>query len=360
LLKEEKYFMDQKIVNAFISLGKFMAAFAEGGAKKADKGIPKNYYDAFEELIISEVLYNGWFTDFNVRMALKALGESMTADEIQRWVAKYDGQQAKAPLQVGIIAAGNIPLAGFHDFMCVLLSGHKVIIKFSATDNRLLPFLTKVLQHIEPALEGKVEFAPGLMKGADAYIATGSNNSSRYFDYYFNKFPHIIRKNRNSVAVITGNETAEDLSALADDVFLYFGLGCRSVSKLYVPLGYDFAKLAKAFDDWKKVFENKKYGNNYDYIRAIYLLNKIVHIDCGFVMLKHDEALASPVAVVYFEYYSDTEQLADSLHQQEENIQCIVSGANIGLPTVAFGQAQYPKIDEYADGVDTLNFLLNL
>lgn len=352
--------MDNKIVEAFTTLGKFMAAFAEGGPKKADKQITKHYYDAFEELVISQVIYNGWFTDYNVRTALKALGESMVKTEMERWLAKYDGLAPSETKQVGIIAAGNIPMAGFHDFMCVLLSGHRVIIKLSSTDDKLLPFLAKVLQHIEPALEGKIEFAPGMMKGADAYIATGSNNSSRYFDYYFGRFPHIIRKNRNSVAVLTGNETDEELAALTDDVFLYFGLGCRSVSKFYVPVGYDFSKVAKAFEIWKKAFENKKYGNNYDYIKAIYLLNKVLHIDCGFMMLKQDTALASPVAVVYFDYYSDLEQLGEELNRQAENIQCIVGNVNIGLPILPFGKAQYPKIDEYADGVDTLNFLLNL
>jgi hypothetical protein len=352
--------MDTKVTEAFVKLGRFMAAFADGGPKKAENGITKHYYDAFEELIISLHIYNGWFTDYNVRTALKALGESMVNEEMERWLAKYNGQNPSGSKKVGIIAAGNIPMAGFHDFMCVLLAGHTVVIKPSSTDDKLLPFLSKVLQHIEPSLEGKIEFAPGMMKGADAYIATGSNNSSRYFDYYFGKYPHIIRKNRNSVAVLTGNETDEELAALTVDVFLYFGLGCRSVSKLYVPVGYDFSKIAKAFDGWKKAFENKKYANNYDYIKAIYLLNKILHIDCGFMMLKQDQALASPVAVVYFDYYSDAEQLAEELTRRADEIQCIVGNSNIGIPIMPFGKAQYPKIDEYADGVDTLNFLLNL
>ncbi|UPT65484.1 MAG: acyl-CoA reductase [Sphingobacteriales bacterium JAD_PAG50586_3] len=352
--------MDKNITEAFIKLGTFMAAFADGGPKKAEKGIPKHYYDAFEELLISLHIYNGWFTDYNVRTALKALGESMNRAEMERWLAKYDGQNPSAEKQVGIIAAGNIPMAGFHDFMCVLLSGHKVIVKPSSTDDKLLPFLSKVLQQIEPGLADKIAFALGMMKGADAYIATGSNNSSRYFDYYFGKFPHIIRKNRNSVAVLTGNETDEELNALTDDVFLYFGLGCRSVSKLYIPVGYDFTRLAKAFEIWKKAFENKKYGNNYDYIKAIYLLNKVLHIDCGFMMLKQDEALASPVSVVYFDYYSDLEQLGEELTRRSEEIQCTVGNLDIGIAIQPFGKAQYPKIDEYADGVDTLNFLLNL
>lgn len=351
--------MDTKAVKAFEKLGVFMAAFAEGGPKPAGTDIPQEYYDAFEELIISQQVYNGWFTANNIRTALKALGQSLAPKAIQAWLAKYDAK-VETPKKVAIIMAGNIPLAGFHDFMCVLLAGHTVVAKLSSQDNRLLPFLAKVLEVLEPALKDRMIFADGMIKDANAYIATGSNNSSRYFDYYFGKYPNIIRKNRNSVAVLSGNETEEELMALGADIFLYFGLGCRSVSKLYLPVGYDFAKLIKVLESWKGVFENKKYANNYDYTKAIYLLNKVVHIDGGFLMLKEDAALASPVSVVYFSYYRDVEQLADELNSRIQDIQCIVSSTAIGLPVVPFGQAQYPTASDYADGVDTLNFLLNI
>ncbi len=353
--------MDNKAVRAFEKLGEFMGAVADCDKKKTlDKAIPKEYYDALDELIISTHIYNGWFTDGNLRIAVKALSLSMAGNELQRWVNKYGDVTPSAEKTIGLVMAGNIPLAGFHDLMCVLLAGHKALVKLSSDDNKILPLLVKVLEAIEPEMKGRVAYAEGLMKNADAFIATGSNNSSRYFEYYFNKFPHIIRKNRNSAAVLSGKETAEELEALASDVFLYFGLGCRSVSKLYVPKMYDFTKMFKAFESWKKIFENKKYGNNYDYIRAIYLLNKIPHMDGGYHMLKHDEALASPVAVIYYEYYDDLEQLGELLQSKDEQLQCVVSSTNFGYPTIPFGKAQYPAVDEYADGIDTLNFLLNL
>lgn len=353
--------MNTKAIKAFEKLGAFMGAVADCDKKmKIDKAISQQYYDVLDELVISTHIYNGWFTDTNLRTALRALSQSMGVDELQRWVNKYGDVKPSAEKTVGLVMAGNIPLAGFHDLMCVLLAGHKALVKLSSDDNKILPLLVKVLEEIEPEFKGKVTFVEGLMKEADAFIATGSNNSSRYFEYYFNKFPHIIRKNRNSAAVLSGKETIEELEALAADVFLYYGLGCRSVSKLYVPKMYDFTTFFKAFESWKKIFENKKYGNNYDYIKAIYLLNKIPHMDGGYFMLKHDEAMASPVAVVYYEYYDDLEQLGDQLNAKADHLQCVVSNTNIGYPTIPFGQAQYPKIDEYADGIDTLNFLLHL
>lgn len=353
--------MDKKAIQAFEKLGVFMGVVADcDKKKKLDKDIPKDYYHAMDELIISSHIYNGWFTDTNLRVAFKALSQSLVADELQRWVGKYDGRQPSGIKNVGLIMAGNIPLAGFHDLMCVLIAGHNAWVKLSSDDNKIIPFLVKVLESIEPSLKGRVTFIAGLMKDADAYIATGSNNSSRYFDYYFGKYPNIIRKNRNSAAILSGKETDEELDALASDVFLYFGLGCRSVSKLYVPRMYDFTRLIKAFENWKKIFENKKYGNNYDYIKAVYLLNKVPHMDGGYFMLKHDEALASPVTVVYYEYYSDAERLGELLNEKQQELQCVVGTMNVGFATVPFGQAQYPRVDEYADGVDTLNFLLNL
>lgn len=353
--------MDTKAVKAFEKLGEYMGVVADyDKKKKLDKAIPKEYYDALDELAISSHIYNGWFTDTNLRVALKALSQSLAPQEVQRWLSKYEGITPSGVKNVGLIMAGNIPLAGFHDLMCVLIAGHKAWVKLSSDDNKIIPFLVKVLEGIEPSLKGRITFINGLMKDADAYIATGSNNSSRYFDYYFGKYPNIIRKNRNSAAILSGMETDEELEALASDVFSYFGLGCRSVSKLYVPQMYDFSRLVKVFDGWKKIFENKKYGNNYDYIRAVYLLNKVTHIDGGYFMLKYDETMASPVTVIYYEYYSDAERLGELLAEKQDQLQCVVGTMNVGFPTVPFGQAQYPKIDEYADGVDTLNFLLNL
>lgn len=345
--------MYNQTIAAFTKLGQFMAG-------QPVAGLSADYYTQLENLTQTVHIYNGWFTPANLSYALKALGNALNEADLTQWLNTYSGYYSPKPKTVGIVMAGNIPLAGFHDFMCVLLAGHKVLGKLSSDDAKLLPFLAEVLIQIEPELKERISFTNGMIKNADAYIATGSNNSARYFEYYFGKYPAIIRKNRNSVAVLTGNETADELANLANDIFLYFGLGCRSVNKLYVPAMYKFEKFFEGITQWEHLLEHNKYRNNYDYNKTLLMLNNTPFLDNGFVLLKHDRSLSSAVSVINYEYYSDIEKLTDELSTRQEELQCIATNAKLSIPTEALGQTQLPSISTYADGVDTLHFLLNL
>jgi hypothetical protein len=248
--------------------------------------------------------------------------------------------------------AGNIPLVGFHDFLSVLISGNKVLIKQSSNDNRFLPLIAKYLEHVEPQFKGLIQFTEERLSDFDATIATGSNNTARYFEAYFGKYPNIIRKNRNSIAVLTGNETHEELNQLGEDIFRYFGLGCRSVSKLFVPENYDFDNLFKAIYDYKDLINYIKYRNNYDYNKAVYLMSEFKLLDNGFLMLKEDPSYASPIATLFYEDYEDLDSLKEKLQNDREHIQCIVS--NVIDNAVQFGKTQHPLLTDYADCVDRL------
>ena len=253
--------------------------------------------------------------------------------------------------------AGNIPLVGFHDFLSVLISGHNVLVKTSSNDQHLLPFLAKYIIAIEPRFADKITFVDGKLENFDAVIATGSNNTARYFEYYFKDKPSIIRKNRNSVAVLNGKETKEQLVALGEDIFRYFGLGCRNVSKLFVPKGYSFDAFFEAIFEYQDVIHYEKYANNYDYNKAVFLMSNFKLLDNGFLTLKEDQSYASPISSVFYEFYDDIDTLQKKLQSDHEQIQCIVS--NIGIEnSIDFGQTQKPKLWDYADNVDTISFLL--
>ncbi len=307
--------------------------------------------------------HNKWFTPDNIKYALKAIAENFLDEkEINEWLSKYSLPENNSAKNIGLVMAGNIPLAGFHDLLCVLLTGNKAMIKLSSKDNDLLPFLLSKLVEFEPGFANSFEFIERL-KAMNAVIATGSNNSSRYFEYYFGKYPHIIRKNRNSVAVLTGNETKADLIRLGDDIFLYFGLGCRSVSKLYVPEGYSFDSFFDALSPFSTVMMHDGYKNNYDYNRTLLMMNNIPHFASDFLMLHKSDKLSSPIATLYFEYYNSEEQVNDALSNLKDEIQCVVSSGNLNISfsdSVPFGKSQQPAPDNYADGVDTIRFLVSL
>jgi hypothetical protein len=252
--------------------------------------------------------------------------------------------------------AGNIPLVGFHDFLSVLISGHSVQVKQSSNDRHLIPFLAKYLEYIEEDFKGKITFTEGKLTNFDAIIATGSNNTARYFEYYFKNKPNIIRKNRNSVAVITGHETKEDFIKLSDDIFQYYGLGCRSVSKLYVPKNYNFDLFFAGMYDKKEIINNAKYANNYDYNKAVYLMSLFDLLENGFLIIKEDESYSSPIATVFYEYYDNETDLKIKLHQDKEKIQCIVA-KNFIENEIPFGKTQEPALTDFADGINTLEFL---
>jgi hypothetical protein len=325
-------------------------------------------------IIDSEQHYNAWFTPINTLNAVKAIGNMLNREDLATWLSLEPGVQspeskkaqdsrlkAQDSKKVGLILAGNIPLVGFHDVLCVLASGHHALIKASTQDARLIKYILNMLVEIAPEFEDSFSFVERLAN-FDAVIATGSNNTSRYFEYYFGKVPNIIRKNRNSVAVLTGKESTEQLFLLGHDIFDFFGLGCRNVSKLFVPKGYDFVPFFEAIEPHQPIINHHKYNNNYDYNKSIYLVNGDKHLDNGFLLVKEDERMASPLAVLYFEYYDDIDDAQIRLAGLSEQIQCIVSDTELHLDNqiVGFGESQKPQLWDYADGVDTMSFLTRL
>jgi len=310
----------------------------------------------FAEAITLAKHHNGWFTKDNIHYALAGWGELLTKENLSNWLSPYDLNKNQ-PKTVAIIMAGNIPLVGFHDFLSVLLTGNKVLAKLSTNDKVLLPLITKYLIEVEPILKDRIVFTEERLENFDAVIATGSNNTARYFEHYFAKKPHIIRRNRNSVSVLTGTETPEELTALGEDIFRYYGLGCRSVSKLFVPVGYDFDQFFKAIYDYSPIVQQAKYANNYDYNKAVYLMSEFKILDNGFLMLKEDDSYASPIASIFYETYDSSEELKEKLKAEAEKIQCVVA-RNFIENEVLFGTTQKPHLNDYADDVDTVDFLL--
>jgi hypothetical protein len=312
-------------------------------------------------IIKDEYHYNAWFTPENVQKAVEAIGLMLNKPDLLKWLDRYP-LNPKESKTIGLVLAGNIPLVGFHDVLCTLITGNRAQIKASAQDARLIRAVLDRLTAIEPAFKEQYTFTERLAN-FDAVIATGSNNTSRYFEYYFGKVPHIIRKNRNSVAVLTGSETSEQLYKLGHDIFDYFGLGCRNVSKLFVPNDYDFEPFFKAIEPYHNIIHHHKYNNNYDYNKSIYLVNRDKHLDNGFLLLKEDKSMTSPLAVLFFEYYDNVADLDQKLKDGSANIQCIVtktSPSGSWGAAVPFGQSQRPALWDYADGVDTMDFLTKL
>lgn len=318
----------------------------------------QNPDEELNQLITSAQHYNAWFTPQSTAMAVSAIAKMLNENDLQRWLDEKQDLAQKS-FSIGLILAGNIPMVGFHDILCVLASGNKALIKLSSQDNLLIPYILKKLKEIEPAFADQYEFIERL-KDFDAVIATGSNNTSRYFDYYFSKVPHIIRKNRNSIAVLNGKESRDELHALGNDIFDYFGLGCRNVSKVFVPKGYKFDTFFESIEDFKSIADHHKYNNNYDYNKSILLVNMNKHLDNGFLLVKEDERFASPLAVLYYEEYENIEEINKKLIEQADQIQCIVSNEILSIDTFAFGQSQCPALWDYADGVDTMGFLAGL
>jgi len=310
-------------------------------------------------IINSEKQYNGWFTPESVLEAVTAISKMLNQADLTKWLSNYNLDENKPAKKIGLILAGNIPLVGFHDVLCVLVSGNFALIKSSSQDSRLIKHVLQMLVDIEPSFSDQYSFVERL-EDFDAVIATGSNNTSRYFDYYFGKVPNIIRKNRNSVALLTGNETADQLTRLGHDIFDYFGLGCRNVSKLLVPKGYNFNFFFESIEVYQPIIHHNKYNNNYGYNKSIYLVGNEQHLDNGFLLLKENPSLASPLGVVFYEYYNDLQIALDQLEQQSDKIQCIVSSAPLTLKNqvVDFGKSQQPALWDYADNVDTMEFLV--
>jgi len=305
--------------------------------------------------------HNHWFTIANQEQAVRAIAEEMLdRPKLDGWISNYELNEPVQPKTIGLVMAGNIPLVGFHDWLCTFVSGHRAKIKLSDKDQFLMPYLVKLLTKYDERVAYYVSFVEKL-SGFDAVIATGSNNSARYFQAYFGKYPHIIRKNRNAIGVLDGTETAEELAALGEDVFRYFGLGCRNVAKIYVPEGYDFDPLLETFHEFRNVVLHTKYKNNFDYNYSIFVLNRVTYLANGCIILTENKAIASHIAGLYYETYTDREALNRELASRKEEIQCAVSHHPVSeVPTYGFGQAQQPALSDYADGVDTMDFLQNL
>lgn len=296
--------------------------------------------------------HNGWFTLEACRQMCGEWSKLLREEPLHNWLSAYP--TPAIPRNVGIICAGNIPAVGLHDILCVLLSGHRALIKLSKDDAILIPLFLRWLSKFEPALADQFAFVDRLQQ-FDAVIATGNNNSARYFESYFSHVPHIIRKSRTSVAVLSGEESEEELHALGQDVFTYFGLGCRNVSKVFMPRGMDINRLFGAFYAFRDIGMHAKYANNYDYNKAVWLLNREELLDNGFILLKEDDRLSCPTASLYYSYYDSLAAVETHLSEHAEAIQC-----RVGVGGLALGSAQQPQWTDYADGVDTMAFLCAL
>jgi len=331
----------EKIIIAFKNLGKFLA----------------DSTDALENTVYSAQNANAWFTPENIKKSVNSFAEMLNDTDIDHWFQTINF--SASPKKVGLILAGNIPMVGLHDVLSVLASGNTALIKLSSSDDKLIKAILERLIAIEPSLRERIAYVERL-KDFDAVIATGSNNSSRYFDYYFSKVPNIIRKNRNSVAVLDGSESVEDIQNLGADVFDYFGLGCRNVSKIYFPKGYDISKFYEGIESYQPIINHFKYNNNYDYNKSIYLVNAAKHFDNGFLLLKEDQSLTSPLAVIFYEEYENIAEVEHKLSEKAEQIQCVITKSPLSIKTFGFGESQHPKLWDYADNVNTIEFLNSL
>jgi hypothetical protein len=333
-------------IEAFAELGFILRSVAAGKNVKAARMLPG--------VMERQQSLNPWFTPENVRMAVKSIGLKLTEENLRVWTAMYPALSEKyVPLKIGVIMAGNIPLVGFHDFLSVLISGNELIARTSSKDSGLIVQIGEILASLHSGFGKVISFSDGTISGFDAVIATGSDNTSRYFESYFSRYPHIIRKNRNSVAVLTGDESDEDYQNLGKDIFTYFGLGCRSVSKLYVPEGFGFERMIRNLDSYSGIINHNKYASNYDYNMAVYMINRQIFKDTGYLLLREEKSLTSPVSVLHYEYYTSPSEPVNRIETLKDGIQCVVSSS-----AVPFGKSQEPELWDYADNYDTIDFLL--
>ncbi|MCK5537230.1 MAG: hypothetical protein KAI79_10405 [Bacteroidales bacterium] len=349
-----------KRIELFSQLGLFLRQFVDNKKDDGLSHLNSVFYDSFINLMNKVQHSNAFFTYDSVVNAVSGIIKFLDIETLKTWTGKYEIVDNIESKKLGLILAGNIPLVGFHDVLSVILAGHIAKTKFSSKDDKLMQIIRKILIEIDTTFADRWIVVDGKLDDFNAMIATGSNNSGRYFDYYFGRYPHIFRNNRNAIAVLNGSETKDDLRLLADDVFMFFGLGCRNVSKIFVPEGYNFDLMINAFEKYNHYFNYHKYVNNYEYQRAILLLNQEPHYDSGFLLLKEDIGISSPIGVLYYEKYKNIATVADRIKIEQDKIQCVVSNENIVSDVIAIGQAQYPEAWDYADNIDTMEFLINL
>ncbi|MCP4311475.1 MAG: acyl-CoA reductase [Bacteroidetes bacterium] len=351
-------------IKNFALLGRFLRQFPEKTREDSGALAPLNnlFYDSFNVMLEREPMLNPWFTPAWLDRALMGIALMLDEQVLHRWVSAYKEIPVEAGKKklIGLVLAGNIPLVGFHDILCVLAGGHSVQAKPSSKDNRLIRSVADIITYLDAETGKRICLTDGHLGGMDAVIATGSDNSARYFEYYFRDIPHIIRKNRNGVAVLTGRETEKELLALGRDIFTYFGMGCRNVTKLYIPEDYDLKVLLEVLDNFTELSQHNKYANNVDYHRSIYLMNRVEFLDNGITLVKEDSAIASPAGVVFYERYSEIGTVQQQLTEHEEEIQCTVSVHPDIENRIRPGGTQEPMPWDYADGVDTISFLIQL
>lgn len=349
----------KNIIKELVSLGRFLSQFSTEKPSRCPTIANNNiFFDGFIDQLKLASKFNGWFTKENICFALKQWSELLKEKSLVQWLSNYPNSNNQ-PKTIALIMAGNIPLVGFHDFLACIVTGHNLIIKQSSNDRHLLPFIVSYLTREESLIKSKIKFVDNKIEKSDAVIATGNNNTARYFNAYFKNKPSIIRNNRNSIAILNGNESENDLKNLSNDIFRYYGLGCRSVSKIYVPKNYDFDMLFKAVYKWHPVINVRKYLNNYDYNKAVYIMSEFDIIENGFLMLKEDRRLSSPIATLFYEYYDNVSELKSKLKVISSEIQCIVANG-FNSKEIKFGSTQSPALKDYADGVDTVDFLLKI
>ena len=339
-------------ITLFVKLGRFFSDYINNNLESLEK-------NKFDKAINESILHNSFFSKKNILKSLLSWSNVLTKKSIHNFLSNYLIKIKKREKKIAIIMAGNIPLVGFHDFFCVIISGNFAVIKLSSKDSHLFKFILSFLVKENPDFDTKFDVVESKLQIFDAVIATGNNISANQFELYFKKYPKIIRKNRHSIAILNGNETKKEIELLANDIFYYYGLGCRNVSKIFIPNNYNLDILFKSFVLWNEVINKNSYSNNYNYYRAIYLLNKEVFFDNGFVLLKESEKIGSPVGTIYFEYYKSDNQIKEMIKKNNEKIQCIVSNNNYPK-TIKFGETQMPNLNDFADDIDTLNFLLKL
>ena len=339
-------------ITLFVKLGRFFSDYINNNLESLEK-------NKFDKAINESILHNSFFSKKNILKSLLSWSNVLTKKSIDDFLSNYLIKNKKREKKIAIIMAGNIPLVGFHDFFCVIISGNFAVIKLSSKDSHLFKFILSFLVKENPDFDTKFDVVESKLEIFDAVIATGNNISANQFELYFKKYPKIIRKNRHSIAILNGNETKKEIELLANDIFYYYGLGCRNVSKIFIPNNYNLDILFKSFVLWNEVINKNSYSNNYNYYRAIYLLNKEVFFDNGFVLLKESEKIGSPVGTIYFEYYKSDNQIKEMIKKNNEKIQCI--GSNNKYPkTIKFGETQMPNLNDFADDIDTFNFLLKL
>jgi hypothetical protein len=343
-------------IHTFVQLGRFIS-----GLWEENPTFLKEELESLKGKIREAKVRNNWFTEDSIQNSLLALSEQLSAENFDAWLTPYNLSDLGEDKKVLLVMAGNIPLVGFHDFLSVIVSGNKAVVKLSSNDSVLLPYLWEILCKINPNFSDKLEYIQNLKERKfDAVIATGSDNSSKYFEYYFKNIRRIIRKNRRSIAVLNGKETQQELKRLAEDIFFYFGLGCRNVSKVFLPKGYNLDKLFEVFFPYQDIVNHKKYGNNYDYNKAIFLMGSHKLVENGFVLLKEDTSLQSPVSMLFYEFYEDLEKVKDYINKNEDLLQCVVSKEDIVKKNTHFGETQKPQLWDYADNIDTIEFLTTL